>query len=59
MKNQSLLLLATFFSISVFSQQTRFYTDPEEKFKEAKEYLKDNSVLYPLFKNWNNRYGKL
>ncbi|MBK6384470.1 MAG: tetratricopeptide repeat protein [Chitinophagaceae bacterium] len=52
MKNQSLLLLATFFSISVFSQQTRFYTDPEEKFKEAKEYFQKGqfSLAYPLFK---------
>jgi TolA-binding protein len=41
--------------ISVFSlqaQQTRIYTDPQEKFKEAKEYYQKDqySLAYPLFK---------
>src|SRR5207249_1261506 len=41
MKNQSiaaLTILSSFFCISINAQQTRFYSDPEEKFKEAKEY---------------------
>jgi TolA-binding protein len=52
MKNLSFLLIATFLSISVFSQQTRFYTDPESVFKEAKEYFQKDqfSLAYPLFK---------
>ena len=52
MKNQSLLVIAIFLSIPVFSQQTRFYTDPEEKFKEAKEYFQKEqySLAAPLFK---------
>ncbi len=52
MKNQSLLAIATFLSISVYSQQTRFYSDPEDKFKEAKEYFQKEqySLAYPLFK---------
>ena len=52
MKNQSLLVLATLLSISVYSQQTRFYSDPDEKFKEAKEYFQKEqySLAYPLFK---------
>ena len=52
MKNQSLLALATFLSIAVYSQETRFYSDPEAKFKEAKEYFQKDqfSLAYPLFK---------
>ncbi|MDZ4796158.1 MAG: tetratricopeptide repeat protein [Bacteroidota bacterium] len=52
MKNQSFLIIATLLSISVFSQQTRFYTDPESAFKEAKEYFQKDqfSLAYPLFK---------
>jgi predicted Zn-dependent protease len=52
MKNQSLLVIAIFLSIPVFSQQTRFYTDPEEKFKEAKEYFQKEqySLAAPLFR---------
>ncbi|MFN8290561.1 MAG: tetratricopeptide repeat protein [Chitinophagaceae bacterium] len=52
MKNLSLLWLASVFSISVFAQQTAFYTDPEAKFKEAKEYFQKEqySLAYPLFK---------
>ena len=37
MKNQYILIPAIFLSISVGAQQSRFYSDPEEKFKEAKE----------------------
>ncbi|MEK7226783.1 MAG: tetratricopeptide repeat protein, partial [Bacteroidota bacterium] len=52
MKNHSLLAVAIFLTISGFSQQTRFYSDPEEKFKEAKEYFQKEqySLAYPLFR---------
>ena len=52
MKNQSLLAFATFLSIAVNAQQTRYYTDPESTFKEAKEYFQKDqfSLAYPLFK---------
>src|SRR4030095_7078496 len=54
MKNRSLptLGLCLCFSISLYSQQTRFYSDPETKFKEAKEYFQKEqySLAYPLFK---------
>ncbi|MGH2552387.1 MAG: tetratricopeptide repeat protein, partial [Chitinophagaceae bacterium] len=52
MKNPSLLVATLFLSVSVFSQQTRFFSDPETKFKEAKEYyLKEQySLAYPLFR---------
>ena len=52
MKNQRLLAFAILFSISAFSQQTRFYDDPESTFKEAKEYFQKEqySLAYPLFK---------
>lgn len=35
-----------------FSQQTRFFKDPQEKFNEAKEYFQKEqySLAYPLFK---------
>src|SRR5439155_312860 len=55
MKNQSiaaLTILSSFFCISISAQQTRFYSDPEEKFKEAKEYYQKEqySLAYPLLK---------
>lgn len=52
MKNFSLPVLAILFSLSVFSQQTRFNSDPDEKFKEAKEYFQQEkySLAYPLFR---------
>src|SRR5690348_15767328 len=52
MKNPSLFVVAVLFSTVVFSQQTRFYTDPEEKFKDAKEYFQKEqySLAYPLFR---------
>ena len=53
MKNHSIVLLATIFSASIIqAQQTRFYSDPQEKFKEAKEYFQKEqySLAYPLFK---------
>ncbi|MEO5945533.1 MAG: tetratricopeptide repeat protein, partial [Chitinophagaceae bacterium] len=52
MKNLSLLIICITIGQSVISQQTRYYTDSDEKFKEAKEYFqKENySLAYPLLK---------
>ncbi len=52
MKNHSLLVIAILLTTSVFSQQTRFYSDPETTFKEAKEYFQKEqySLAYPLLK---------
>jgi len=52
MKTQSIVILAFLFSISATAQQTRFYSDPEEKFKEAKEYFQKEEycLAYPMFK---------
>ena len=52
MKNLCTAIIATLLSISAIAQQTAFYTDPETKFKEAKEYFQKEqySLAYPLFK---------
>lgn len=52
MKNQVLFVVATVFSTAIFSQQTKFYSDPQEKFKEAKEYFQKEqyNLAYPLLK---------
>ena len=52
MKNHRFLFLAIILSTSAFAQQTAFYSDPEAKFKEAKEYFQKEqySLAYPLFK---------
>lgn len=52
MKNLRFTIIATLISISSFAQQTRYYTDPETTFKEAKEYFQKEqySLAYPLFK---------
>jgi tetratricopeptide (TPR) repeat protein len=52
MKNQYILIPAILLSISVSAQQSRFYSDPEEKFKEAKEYYQKEqySLAYPILK---------
>jgi TolA-binding protein len=52
MKNQSLFFLALLFSIPVFSQQTKYFSDPESSFKEAKEYFQKEqySLAYPLLR---------
>ena len=53
MKNRIIALSATVLSVfSLHAQQTRIFTDPQEKFKEAKEhYQKEQySLAYPLFK---------
>ena len=53
MKNRIIALVATVISVfSLHAQQTRIFTDPQEKFKEAKEYYQKEqySLAYPLFK---------
>ncbi len=52
MKNLSFLFVCIFIGNVAFSQQTRFYTDSDEKFKEAKEYFQKEkySLAYPLLK---------
>src|SRR6478752_78678 len=53
MKNRSIALVATVFSVfSLHAQQTLIFKDPQEKFKEAKEYYQKEqySIAYPLFK---------
>jgi tetratricopeptide (TPR) repeat protein len=52
MKTQCISILVLLFSISAVAQQTSIYTDPEEKFKEAKEYFQKEqySLAYPLLK---------
>ncbi len=49
---QSLLIVAILSGLAGFSQQTRYYSDPQEKFKEAKEYFQKEkySLAYPLLK---------
>ncbi len=52
MKNQTLFVVALLFSTAIISQQTKYYTDPQEKFKEAKDYFQKEqySLAYPLLK---------
>src|SRR4029453_11134521 len=53
MKNHSIALVATVISVfSLNAQQTLIFKDPQEKFKEAKEYYQKEqySLAYPLFK---------
>ena len=52
MKQQLVLAIAVVTSVTAFSQSTRFYTDPQTTFKEAKEYFQKEqySLAYPLFK---------
>ncbi len=54
MKNQTLFVvaLALSFHPAIFSQQSKYYSDPQEKFKEAKEYYQKEqySLAYPLLK---------
>jgi TolA-binding protein len=52
MKNQLVLAIVTISSVTAFSQSTRFYSDPQATFKEAKEYFQKEqySLAYPLFK---------
>lgn len=52
MKQSFFLAIATVLSISAFSQQTIYYSDPFTKFKEAKEHFQKEqySLAYPLLK---------
>ena len=52
MKNHFVLIIATLTSVATYSQSTRYYSDPEGQFKEAKEYFQKEqySLAYPLFK---------
>jgi TolA-binding protein len=52
MKNQVLFVIVSVLSTSIYSQETRFYSDPDEKFKEAKEYFQKEQygLAYPLLK---------
>lgn len=52
MKNKPLIVLALFAGSIASAQQTRFYADPAEKFKDAKEYFQKEqySLAYPLLK---------
>lgn len=52
MKNLSLLIISITIGTAVLAQQTRYYTDSDEKFKEAKEYFQKEqySLAYPLLK---------
>lgn len=52
MKTHCISALAILISISATAQQTAFYSDPDAKFKEAKEYFQKEqySLAYPLLK---------
>ncbi len=52
MKQTIILSLFTVASSAAFSQQTAYYTDPQTKFKEAKEYFQKEqySLAAPLFR---------
>ena len=52
MKNLLVLAFATVSSLFAISQSTRFYSDPQAKLKEAKDYYQKDqfSLAYPLFK---------
>ena len=52
MKKPSIVLLAAIFSISISAQQTKIFDDPQETFKQAKEYFQKEqySLAYPLLK---------
>ncbi|MBL0233053.1 MAG: tetratricopeptide repeat protein [Chitinophagaceae bacterium] len=52
MKHYSSLIIAFLIPFTIFAQQTRFYSDPDEKFREAREYFQKEqySLAYPLFK---------
>lgn len=52
MKQSYFLVIATMIGTVASSQQTNYYTDPDTKFKEAKEYFQKEqySLAYPLLK---------
>ena len=49
----TLLVIVSFFCFSAAAQQTRFYSDPQQIFKEAKEYYQKEqySLAYPILKD--------
>src|SRR5215813_8459124 len=52
MKTHCIATFVILISISATAQQTAFYSDPDAKFKEAKEYFQKEqySLAYPLLK---------
>ena len=52
MKHVRLAAIACLIGITSYAQQTRYYTDPDAGFKEAKEYFQKEqySLAYPIFK---------
>jgi TolA-binding protein len=52
MKQLLSMAIATFLCIGLYAQQTIYYSDPQAKFKEAKEYFQKEqySLAYPLLK---------
>lgn len=58
MKNKSFIAISIFISIFSYSQQTAFYSDQQEKFKEAKEYFQKEqySLAYPLLKELQSSF---
>ena len=52
MKKIILQAFVTVISSAAFSQQTIYYSDPQSKFKEAKEYFQKEqfSLAYPIFR---------
>src|SRR5688500_3743422 len=52
MKNHFFLAIAVAASSVATSQSTRYYSDPQTTYKEAKEYFQKEqySLAYPLFK---------
>ena len=52
MNKPGLVLFATIISLSISAQQTKVYNDPQETFKQAKEYFQKEqySLAYPLLK---------
>ena len=52
MKNQMLLAFGLLGFGLTHAQQTRFYSDPQTQFKEAKGYFQNRqySLAYPLFR---------
>ena len=52
MKNHLLVIAAFFLSTTIQAQQTRFFSDPDAVFREAREYFQKEqySLAYPLFR---------
>ncbi len=52
MKHRFLVLSAIIFGFLSYAQETRYYSDPDAKFKEAKDYYQKElySLAYPLLK---------